>query len=74
MAFETKVILALIAKIISNAETVEAVTEAASVEGLALPSYQEVLEKRNEMRREGDKDFIEKAAHHAKGRLSYFIG
>jgi len=55
MAFETKVILKLLAEAIINAETLEeaydAVTGAASVEGLALPSYGEAIEKRNEKRK-----------------------
>ena len=54
MAFETKVILKLIAEAITNAETLEeaydAVAGAASVEGLVLPSYEEALEKRREKR------------------------
>jgi len=54
MAYETKVILTLLAKAISNADSVEeayeTVAEAASVEGMTLPSYAEVLEKRKEKR------------------------
>jgi len=56
MAVETKIILSLLAKVISNAETVEeayeAVVEAANVEGLSLPSYEEVVERRKEKRKQ----------------------
>ena len=45
MAYETKVILALLARQIGNAETIEdaytAVVEAANVEGVKLPSYED---------------------------------
>jgi len=45
MAYETKVILALLAQYIGRAETVEeayeCVVKAANVEGLELPSYEE---------------------------------
>jgi len=55
MAFETKVILKLLADAIANAETLEeaydAIAGAASVEGLVLPSYEEALYKRNERRK-----------------------
>ena len=49
MAFETKVILSLLARHIAKAESLEeayeAVAEAANVEGLDLPSFQEMLKK-----------------------------
>jgi hypothetical protein len=45
MAYETKVILALLAERIANAdsaeEAYEVITKAASVEGLQLPTYEE---------------------------------
>ncbi|MCL2018316.1 MAG: hypothetical protein FWG70_01035 [Oscillospiraceae bacterium] len=45
MAYETKVILTLLAKHVGKAETLEeayeAIVEAACVEGLELPSYEE---------------------------------
>jgi len=47
MAYETKVILALIAEAIGRTETVEeaytVVVQAASVEGVTLPSYEEFV-------------------------------
>lgn len=49
MSYETKVILALISKQIGSAQTVRdaymAVVEAANVEGLELPTYDEYLKK-----------------------------
>ena len=49
MAYETKVILALLAQQISKCETIEeaylAVTMAANVEGLELPSLEEMKKK-----------------------------
>jgi len=55
VAFETKVILKLLAEAITNAETLEeaynAVAGAASVEGMAMPSYEEAIKLRNEMRK-----------------------
>jgi len=54
MAFETKVILKLLAEAIINAKTLEeaynAVAGAASVEGLVMPSYKEALKQLKEMR------------------------
>ena len=45
MAYETKVILALLARQIGNSETIEeaytAIVEAANVEGVQLPTYEE---------------------------------
>ena len=47
MAYETKVILTLIAEAIGRTETVEeaynVVVQAASVEGVSLPSYEEFI-------------------------------
>jgi len=55
MAYETKVILKLLANAIGNAETIEeayeVIAEAASVEDLTLPSYDEVIERRKEKRK-----------------------
>jgi len=49
MAFETKVILTLLAEYVGRAETVEeaynVIVKAANVEGLELPSYEEFIEK-----------------------------
>jgi len=49
MAYETKVILTLLAEYIGRAETVEeayeCVVKAANVEGLQLPSYEEFREQ-----------------------------
>ena len=49
MAYETKVILALLASLVGKADTLEeaykAIVAAASVEGLELPSYEEVRKK-----------------------------
>jgi len=54
VGFETKVILKLLAEAIINAETLEeaynAVAGAASVEGSVMPSYEEALKLRKEMR------------------------
>jgi hypothetical protein len=47
--YETKVILALLARQVGNAETLEeaynAIVEVANVEGVQLPSYEEFKEK-----------------------------
>jgi hypothetical protein len=47
MAYETKVILALLARQVGNAETLEeaysAIVDAANVEGVLLPSYEEFM-------------------------------
>ena len=47
MAYETKVILTLIAEAIGRAETVEEaytiIVQAASVDGVTLPSYEEFI-------------------------------
>ncbi|MCL2575531.1 MAG: hypothetical protein FWE33_03770 [Defluviitaleaceae bacterium] len=55
MVCETKVILALLAKIVGKAETVEeayqCIVKAASVEGLTLPSYEEYQEELKQYRR-----------------------
>jgi len=49
MAFETKVILTLLAEYVGRAETVEeaynVIVKAANVEGLELPSYEEFIKK-----------------------------
>ena len=49
MAYETKVILKLIAKAVARAEDVEEayeiIVEAANAEGLELPSYQDEMNK-----------------------------
>ena len=58
MAYETKVILALLARQIGNSKTVEeaytAVVEAANVEGVNLPSYEEFI-KNNQKNNEKNK-------------------
>jgi hypothetical protein len=45
MAYETKVILSLLARQVGNSETLEeaytAIVDAANVEGVQLPSYEE---------------------------------
>jgi hypothetical protein len=55
MAYETKVILALLAQQIARAETLEeayrAVEMAANVEGVNLPSYEELREKFGEKKK-----------------------
>jgi len=55
MALETRIILSLLAKVISNAETVEeaynaVVDTANNVEGMSLPSYDEVMTQKKEIR------------------------
>ena len=49
MAYETKVILSLLAQRIFKSETIEeaytAIVEAANVEGLQLPTYEERMKK-----------------------------
>ena len=49
MAYETKVILTMLAEYVGRAETLEEVydfiVQAANVEGLKLPSYEEFQEK-----------------------------
>ena len=54
MAYETKVILKFVANTIGNADTLEeayeAIVEAASIEGLSLPSYAEHKEKQSKKR------------------------
>jgi hypothetical protein len=49
MAYETKVILSLLAQQISRLKTIKqaynAIVEAASVEGVQLPSYEDVQKK-----------------------------
>ena len=49
MAYETKVILSLLAQYVSKAQTLEeaydAIVKAASVEGLKLPSYTEARQE-----------------------------
>jgi len=53
--YETKVILALLAEKIANAETIEeiyfAVQTAASVEGLKLPEYVDLKKQVNEKKK-----------------------
>ena len=55
MAYETKVILALLARQIGNAETIEeaytAIVEAANVEGLQLPSYEEFKKEKEKKKK-----------------------
>lgn len=52
MAYETKVILTLLAERISNADTVEeaydVIVNAASIEGLQLPTFEESSRKKKE--------------------------
>ena len=59
MAYETKVILTLLADRIANAKTVEeaynVIVRAASVEGLKLPSYKEFKEQTEMKPKENDK-------------------
>ena len=54
MAYETKVILALLAKHLIKCETVEeayeAIVSAANVEGLELPSYNDAINKLKNMK------------------------
>ena len=49
MAYETKVILALVAQQVAKAKSLEeaymAIVDAANVEGLSLPDYDEVQKK-----------------------------
>ncbi|MCL2421850.1 MAG: hypothetical protein FWD03_08340 [Defluviitaleaceae bacterium] len=49
MAYETKLIMALLAERVAKAETVEeaysVISNAASVEGLKLPTYEDAKEK-----------------------------
>jgi len=51
MAYETKVILALLADSVGNAKTIEEayniIVQAANIEGVKLPSYEEFKEKKN---------------------------
>jgi hypothetical protein len=55
MAYETKVILALLAQQIAKAETLEeaykAVEMAANVEGVNLPSYEELKKQFEEIKK-----------------------
>lgn len=49
MAYETKVILALLSQQVAKAESVEEaytmIVEAANVEGMELPTYEEIVSK-----------------------------
>ena len=51
-AYETKVILALLARHVANAKTVreayDAILDAANVEGVSLPTYDEYVKKLSE--------------------------
>ena len=60
MAFETKVILKMLANQIAMAESLEQaysfVADAANVEGLDLPSYDEVKKKFSDIANQNKKD------------------
>ena len=55
MAYETKVLLSTLAASISRAETIEeaysVIVDAANVEGMQIPSYEEAKAKIEEMRK-----------------------
>jgi len=55
MAYETKVILSLLAQQVGKCKTIKeaytAIVRAASVEGLVLPSYEEFMEQVEEERK-----------------------
>ena len=54
MAYETKVIMSLLARQVGNSETIEeayaAVVQAANVEGLKLPSFEEFKKEQAELK------------------------
>ena len=54
MAYETKVIMSLLARQIGNSATIEeaytAIVEAANVEGLKLPSYSEFKKEQEKLK------------------------